>query len=148
MNEAGILMVDDSKLDIELALDAFREAGISTPIHVATGGRAALDYLLGKGEWADRTQHPLPALVVLDLKMPEIDGFEVLRQIKAAPHVRRIPVVILSSSREEEDLARSYDGGANSYITKPSSFKGFGEVAACIHHYWLTLNTAPDLSRI
>ena len=138
-----ILLVDDNRMDIELALDAFREAHLSNRIEVAGGGRQALDYLLGAGAYADRAAYPLPDLILLDLKMPGIDGFEVLRQVKATPLVKRIPVVILTSSREEGDRAMSYDIGANSYLVKPVSFEGFLTVIRKIEDYWLTLNIAP-----
>lgn len=138
-----ILLVDDNRMDIELALDAFREARLSNRIEVAGGGRQALDYLLGAGAYADRAAYPLPDLILLDLKMPGIDGFEVLRQAKATPLVKRIPVIILTSSHEEGDRAMSYDIGANSYLVKPVSFEGFLSVIRKIEDYWLTLNIAP-----
>ncbi|MBK1721326.1 response regulator [Thiocystis violacea] len=143
---ATILIVDDSRMDIELTLDAFREAKLSTRIEVAENGRKALDYLFGVGHYADRDRFPLPDLILLDLKMPGIDGFEVLRQIKEAPLVKRIPTVILTSSREEGDRVFSYDSGANSYLVKPVSFAGFVEVVREIANYWLTLNAGPPLT--
>lgn len=144
MNQpACILLVDDNRMDVELALDAFREAHLSNHIEVASGGQQALDYLFGAGDYNNRTLHPLPALILLDLKMPGIDGFEVLRQVKSTPLVKRIPVVILTSSHEEGDRAMSYDIGANSYLVKPVSFEGFLAVVGKIEDYWLTLNIAP-----
>lgn len=144
-NSACILLVDDNRMDIELSLDAFREAHLSNRIEVAGGGRQALDYLLGAGDYGDRTTYPLPDLILLDLKMPGVDGFEVLRQVKATPLVKRIPVIILTSSHEEGDRAMSYDIGANSYLVKPVSFEGFLNVIRQIEDYWLTLNIAPPL---
>jgi CheY-like chemotaxis protein len=114
-------------------------------VHVASGGRAALDYLLGRGEYADRSLHPLPDLVLLDLKMPEIDGFEVLRQFKSVSPQRRIPTIVLTSSKEEGDRALSYDLGANSYLVKPVSFAGFLEVVRRIDDYWISLNVPPPV---
>lgn len=138
-----VLLVDDNAMDIELTLDAFREAGHADLLRVAPGGREALDYLFGRGEFADRGLHPLPDLLLLDLKMPAVDGAEVLRQVKSAPGLKRIPVVILTSSKEEGDRAMSYDLGANSYLVKPISYEGFVEVARTIGTYWLGLNVAP-----
>ncbi|MBE0434604.1 MAG: response regulator [Methylomicrobium sp.] len=144
-NEAIILLVDDNRMDIELALDAFHEARLINRIHTASSGREALDYLFGRGDYGVRKRYPLPDLILLDLKMPGIDGFDVLKQIKTAPLIKRIPVVILTSSREEGDRALSYDIGANSYLVKPVSFSGFIEVIKQIENYWLSLNIGPPL---
>lgn len=140
---AHILLVEDNHMDVELTLDAFHEARLGNTVSVAVNGGQALDYLFGRGEYADRAQHPLPDIVLLDLKMPGIDGFEVLRQIKAAPILKRIPVIILTSSKEEGDRALSYDNGANSYLVKPVSFEGFLQVVQKVGEYWLTINVAP-----
>jgi CheY-like chemotaxis protein len=137
---AHILLVEDSSLDVELTLDAFNERRLANSVHVARNGQEALDYLHGQGEYADRQTHPLPDLILLDLKMPGMDGTEVLRRIKQTPLLRRIPVVILSSSKEEGDRAVTYDSGANSYLVKPVSFEGFLEVVRRIDDYWITLN--------
>lgn len=145
MNKPAILLVDDNRMDVELAIDAFREANFSNRVEVVGSGQQALDYLFGRDAYADRASHPLPALVLLDLKMPGVDGFEVLRRIKEEPMLRRIPVVILTSSREEGDRARSYDIGANSYLLKPVSFTNFIEVVKQLKAYWMTLNVAPPL---
>ena len=140
---AHILLVEDNRMDIELTLDAFREARLLNEIHVAPNGQTALDYLFGRGQYTDREAHPLPNLILLDLKLPGIDGFEVLRQLKATPVLKRLPVVILTSSKEEGDRALSYDIGANSYLVKPVSFDGFLDVVRLIEGYWLSLNVAP-----
>ena len=140
---AHILLVEDNRMDVELTLDAFKEARLANTVTVARNGQEALDYLFGRGEFADRDAHPLPNLVLLDLKLPGIDGFEVLRQLKATPILKRLPVVVLTSSKEEGDRALSYDIGANSYLVKPLSFEGFLEVVAKIADYWITLNIAP-----
>jgi CheY-like chemotaxis protein len=137
---AHILLVEDNRMDIELTLDAFRERRLRNTIHSASNGQAALDYLMGAGKFADRAAYPLPDLILLDLKMPVMDGHEVLRRIKQTPSVKRIPVIVLSSSKEEGDLAMSYDTGANSYLVKPVSFEGFVEVVGRIDDYWLSLN--------
>lgn len=145
MKTAHILLVEDNRMDVELTLDAFREARLTNTVHVASGGRAALDYLLGRGEYADRSLHPLPDLVLLDLKMPGIDGFEVLRQFKSVSPQRRIPTIVLTSSKEEGDRALSYDLGANSYLVKPVSFAGFLDVVRRIDDYWISLNVPPPV---
>ncbi len=140
---AHILLIEDNRMDIELTLDAFREAHLKNIIHVTKNGQEALDYLFGRDQFSDRETHPLPGLILLDLKLPGIDGFEVLRQIKATPLLKRLPVIVLTSSKEEGDRALSYDIGANSYLVKPVSFDGFLGVIRQIEGYWLTLNVAP-----
>jgi len=141
--EAHILLVEDNRMDVELTLDAFEQARLGNTVHVARDGQEALDYLFGRAEYAERDEYPLPDLILLDLKMPGIDGHEVLRRIKAAPVLKRTPVVVLSSSREEGDRAMSYDNGANSYLVKPVSFEGFLKVVQEIGDYWLSLNVRP-----
>jgi CheY-like chemotaxis protein len=140
---AHILLVEDNRLDIELTLDAFQEARLGNTLHVAKNGEEALAYLFGQGQYADREHYPLPDIVLLDLKMPGIDGFEVLRQIKGTSELKRLPVIILTSSQEEGDLALSYDCGANSYLVKPVSFEGFLKVVQQVQDYWLVLNVGP-----
>ncbi|MDD4922727.1 MAG: response regulator [Bacteroidales bacterium] len=143
---AQILLVEDNNMDVILTLDAFREAKLKNVIHVAKNGQEALDYLFGNGKFTNREENPIPSLILLDLKMPGIDGFEVLRQIKNAEILKRIPVIILTSSREEGDRTLSYDIGANSYLLKPVSFDGFVEVVKKIDDYWFSLNiTAPGI---
>lgn len=145
-NPAHILLVEDSQMDIILTLDAFKEAKLKNIVNVAHDGEEALDYLFGRNKYADRTLYPIPNLILLDLKMPGIDGFEVLRQIKTTETLKRIPVVILTSSKEEGDRTLSYDIGANSYLLKPVSFDGFTDVVKKIDDYWFTLNIgAPDV---
>jgi len=140
---ANILLVEDNRMDAELTLDAFHEAKLLNAVHVAPNGQEALDYLFGRGMYADRKKFPMPNLVLLDLKLPGVDGFEVLRQVKSTPRLKRLPVVILTSSKEEGDRALSYDSGANSYLVKPVSFEGFLNVVRQIEGYWLSLNVAP-----
>jgi len=140
---ARILLVDDNASDVELALDAFGEVRLANHVDVARSGSEALDRLFGRSRRPHGGRDPLPDLILLDLKMPGIDGFEVLRQVKAAPILRRIPVVILTSSREEGDRAMSYDTGANSYLVKPVSFEGMLEIVRKIAGYWLTINVGP-----
>jgi CheY-like chemotaxis protein len=140
---AHILLVEDNRMDVELTLDAFREAKLLNTIHVAANGQEALDYMFGRGQYADRNAFPLPNLILLDLKLPGVDGFEVLRQVKSTSILKRLPVIILTSSKEEGDRAMSYDCGANSYLVKPVSFDGFINVVRQIEGYWLSLNVAP-----
>jgi CheY-like chemotaxis protein len=143
---AQILLVEDNQMDVVLTLDAFREAKLINKVNVTRDGQEALDYLFGQGKFANRTLFPIPNLILLDLKMPGIDGFEVLRKIKGTDKLKRIPVVILTSSREEGDRALCYDIGANSYLLKPVSFEGFTDVVKKIDDYWFTLNiNAPGI---
>lgn len=138
-----ILLVEDNRLDVELTLDAFRESGLLNEVHVAVNGQEAIDYLFGQGRYTDRGLHPRPDLILLDLKLPGLDGFEVLRRIKGEDILRRIPVIILTSSKEEADRAMSYDIGANSYLLKPVRFEDFIKVIRQIEGYWLLLNVGP-----
>lgn len=140
-----ILLVEDNVFDIELTLDAFREAELEDNLFVVRSGQEALNYLFGRGTFSDRQKYPLPDLVLLDLKMPGISGHEVLDQIKSTDHLKRLPVVILTSSKEDSDLIKSYDNGANSYLVKPVSANGFLQVVEQINQYWLKLNiTSPQ----
>jgi len=145
---AHILLVEDNRMDVELTLDAFKEARLLNTIYVSPNGQDALDYLFGRGKYADRIAYPIPNLVLLDLKLPGVDGFEVLRQVKSAPILKRLPVIILTSSKEEGDRALTYDIGANSYIVKPVSFSGFLDVIKQIEGYWISLNVAPPEGNI
>jgi CheY-like chemotaxis protein len=140
---AHILLIEDNRMDVELTLDAFSEARLLNSVHVVPNGEEALDYLFGRGKYTDRNSYPLPHLILLDLKMPGIDGFEVLRRIKATPILKRLPVIILTSSIDEGDRALSYDNGANSYLVKPVSFEGFMDIIRQIEGYWLSLNVGP-----
>ena len=140
---AHILLVEDNRMDVELTLDAFREARLGNTIHVCGNGQQALDYLYGRETYTDRTRYPLPDLILLDLKLPGVNGHEVLRQIKSEPLIKRIPVVILTSSREDGDRALSYDLGVNSYLVKPVSFENFLQIVREASTYWLVVNVSP-----
>jgi CheY-like chemotaxis protein len=143
----NILLVEDNKMDEVLTLDAFNEARLQNDVHVVRNGEKALNYLLGEGEYADRDVYPLPDLILLDIKLPGITGHEVLAKIKKTPGVKRIPVIVLTSSKEEADLELSYDLGVNSYLVKPVSFDGFLSVVRQINTYWFELNTIPEVNR-
>ena len=143
--EAIILLVEDNPMDVELIMDAFKEARLGNRIQVARDGREALDYLFGRGDYADRHQYPVPHIVLLDLKLPGIDGHEVLKQVKQAKGLKRLPIIILTSSKDEGDRAMSYDNGANSYLVKPVSFEDFIDVVKKVSEYWLVLNVEPPV---
>jgi CheY-like chemotaxis protein len=137
-----VLLVDDSPRDRELVIEALDYCNLANGVVALRDGAEALDYLLARGEFADRTD-PLPAVVLLDLKMPKVDGLEVLREIKATPALRFIPVVMMTSSREEQDLIRSYELGVNAYVVKPVNFQDFVEAVKQIGAFWAILNEAP-----
>ncbi|MFP2932110.1 response regulator [Pyxidicoccus sp. 3LG] len=142
-SERPILLVEDNPDDVDLTLRAFKRAGITRPVEVAEDGVEALDYLFGQGAFASRAGQPPPVVVLLDLKLPRMDGHEVLRRIRADPRTRLLPVVILTSSVEETDLVRGYGGGCNSYVRKPVSYTEFVEAARQLGLYWLVLNHEP-----
>jgi len=137
-----ILLVEDDPLDEELTLRALHKSNVLNPVVVAHDGEEALDYLFGRGKYADPAP-PLPQVVLLDLKLPKIEGLEVLRSLRAAARTRLLPVVILSSSNEEQDLLTSYELGANSYVRKPVDFTEFLEAARQLGLYWLVVNQGP-----
>lgn len=137
-----ILLVDDSPRDIELALNALAENSLANEVVVLRDGVEALDYLYRRGPFADRVVGN-PAVVLLDLKMPRVDGIEVLRQIKTDPQLRMIPVVVMTSSREEQDLVTSYRLGVNAYIVKPVKFPEFVEAVKLVGAFWAVINEPP-----
>lgn len=137
-----ILLVDDSVRDTEMALDALAEYHLSNEVFTLRDGAEALDYLHRRGAFAGRTNGQ-PAVVLLDLKMPKADGLEVLRQMKGDPKLKRIPVVVMTSSREEQDLIKSYDLGANAYVVKPVNFQQFADAIRQVGAFWAVLNEPP-----
>jgi CheY-like chemotaxis protein len=141
-----ILLVEDNPSDIGLTQRALAKSRIANDLVIAKDGQEALDYLFGAGVYAGRDVSDLPALVLLDLKLPGVDGLEVLRRIRADDRTRRLPVVILTSSKEEADVAQSYDLGANSYIRKPVDFTQFVEAIQHLGLYWLVMNEPPPLN--
>lgn len=136
-----ILLVEDNPADAELTLRALRKNNLANYVHLARDGEEALDFLFCRGAYAARTA--MPDLILLDLKLPKVDGLEVLQEVKASPRTRAIPVVILSSSKEERDLVRSYRLGVNSYIQKPINFAEFQDVVRQLGMYWLLMNSKP-----
>ena len=148
MNSKIILLVEDNPSDVGLTQRALAKSHVSNELVVAEDGQEALDYLFGAGAHAGRDVTELPALVLLDLKLPKVDGLQVLRQIRADDRTRRLPVVILTTSKEEQDVAQSYDLGANSYIRKPVDFTQFAQAVEHLGLYWLVLNeSAPPKVR-
>ena len=135
-----ILLVEDNPDDAKLTLRAFKRNNMLNPIVVARDGVEALDFLFARGAYAERAGKPLPTLIVLDLKLPKLDGLGVLKAIRGDERTRLIPVVILTSAKEEQDLVHSYSLGANSYVRKPVDFAGFMEAAKLIDIYWLMTN--------
>jgi two-component system response regulator len=138
-----ILLVEDNPDDVELALSALRKARLANQIHVALDGAAALEFLFGSGESGDQALAITPRIILLDLKLPKVDGLEVLQRIKRDPRTRHIPVIVMTSSREERDVFESYELGVNSYIVKPVDFIQFREVVKQLGLYWLVINHPP-----
>lgn len=141
----SILLVEDDPNDVLLIQRAFRKIGSEVPLHVVEDGNQAVAWLSGEGELADRDRHPQPDLVLLDLKLPRFSGFEVLQWLRAQPGLRRLPVVVLTGSREPSDVNRAFDLGANSYLFKPVGFDGLLEIVRALDLYWLTYNERPGL---
>lgn len=143
MNSKVILLIEDNPSDIGLTERALLKNNINNKLVVAQDGQEGLDYLFSAGKYAGNGETALPVLVLLDLKLPKLDGLEVLRQVRANPRTHRIPMVILTSSREEQDIAAGYDLGVNSYIRKPVDFLQFAEVIRQLGLYWLVINESP-----
>jgi CheY-like chemotaxis protein len=138
-----ILMADDDEDDRELARQAMERGRPSSELRFVEDGEELLDYLLRRGRYADPKSAPRPALILLDLNMPRLDGREALRALKSHAALKHIPVIVLTTSKAEEDILRSYDLGANCYIPKPVTFEGFGEVMEVLDRHWLQLATLP-----
>jgi CheY-like chemotaxis protein len=143
MNEIEILLVEDNQDDLEMALRALGKANLANHIHVARDGAEAIEFIFGEGAHAGRKIEHGPKVILLDLKLPKIDGLEVLKRIKTDPRTKPIPVVVLTSSREQRDMVESYNLGVNSYIVKPVNFESFAKAVAELGMYWLLLNQSP-----
>jgi two-component system response regulator len=144
-NEVEILLVEDDEMDAEITIRALRRGKVANGIVHLTDGAQALDFLFCEGEYAGRDIHNTPKLIMLDLKMPKVDGIEVLERIKSDPLLKKIPVVILTSSKEHPDVNRCYELGANSYIVKPVGFDGFMDAISQSGMYWMLINQPPDI---
>jgi CheY-like chemotaxis protein len=146
MNTSVILLVEDSPDDATLIRRAFQKTNLMNPIQLVEDGEEAIAYLSGAGPFADRGRFPLPALVMLDIKLPRRSGLEVLEWVRSAPGLKRLPVVMLTSSREQIDVNRAYDLGVNSYLTKPVAFEALVEMVTRVNLYWVLLNEPPDIN--
>lgn len=140
-----ILMVEDEPNDVLLMQRAFLKAKLANPIQVAEQGETAVAYLSGQTPYGDRGRFPLPALMLLDLKLPRMSGFEVLVWLRQQPLLKRLPVVVLTSSKESRDINRAYELGANSYLVKPVDFDDLLETAKMLNHYWFLLCARPEI---
>jgi two-component system, response regulator len=143
MQNAMILLVEDNPDDEALTLRALKKNNIGNDVFVVRDGAEALDFLFCTNDYADRDPHQMPQLVLLDIRLPKMDGLEVLRHLRADKRMRLIPVVMLTSSNEEQDLVQSYESGANSYVRKPIDFPQFVEAIRQLGMYWLVLNETP-----
>jgi CheY-like chemotaxis protein len=143
LNPADLMLIEDNPEDLELALLALREANPLSRIHVARDGAEALEFIFCEGAYADRQITDTPRVILLDLKLPKIDGLEVLKRIKGDPRTQKIPVVVLTSSKEQRDVVESYELGVNSYIVKPVNFERFTEAVRELGLYWQLLNQPP-----
>jgi CheY-like chemotaxis protein len=143
-DEIDILIVEDNPHDLELTLRALRKRGLVNRITTLMDGADALDFLFARGAWAHRDAADTPAVVFLDLKLPKIDGIEVLRQLKADERTRTIPIVVVTSSAEDRDRLESYSLGVNSFVVKPIEFEAFMKTIADLGFYWLAVNRRPD----
>ncbi len=146
MNDKVVLLVEDSDDDVELTLRSFKKHELLNKIVVARNGEQALDYLFIRGAFSQRDKTEMPVLILLDLKLPKVDGIEVLRQIRSHPNTKCIPVVVLTTSSQMKDKRDSYTEGANSYIQKPVDFELFMNVTKQLGLYWLTVNDPPPLN--
>ncbi len=142
-----ILLVEDSPEDLELTCRALKNANLGNHIHIARDGAEALDFIFCEGPHAERRIEDTPKMILLDLKLPKVDGLEVLQRIKGDPRTKHIPVVVLTSSKEQADIVKSYALGVNSYIVKPVNFEGFSAAVQELGMYWLLLNQPPKLEK-
>lgn len=148
MDNKTILLVEDNPDDIDLLLLIFKKNNIKNEVKIVNDGAEALDFLFGKSNYAGRDLNHMPTIILLDLKLPKIDGLEVLRKLRENELTKLLPVIILTSSKEEYDLTMGYNLGANSYIRKPVDFNQFSNTISILGRYWLSLNQSPPNSRI
>lgn len=142
-----IMLVEDNPHDLEMTLRALQKAKIANEVHVARDGAEALDFVFGEGAFAGRDVSQHPKVILLDLKLPKVDGLDVLKRIKGDARTKAIPVVVLTSSREQRDVVESYQLGVNSYIVKPVNFESFADAVKQLGLYWLLLNQPPQTNR-
>jgi CheY-like chemotaxis protein len=143
MSAPAILLVEDDPHSVFFFEHSMKRLALANPLAVATDGRMAMDYLEGAGEFSDRQKHPLPGLMLLDLKLPHLSGFEVLRQLRRRPETATLIVLVLTSSASDEDIAQAYAAGANGYLVKPSRLEDLEELVGAIKVFWLTHNHPP-----
>jgi len=143
MSQKMIMVVEDNPDDEELTLRALRQAKIANEIVVTRDGNEALEFVFGTGQYAGRDLDRMPAVILLDLKLPKLNGLEVLKRLRSDPRTKLIPVVVLTSSSEDEDMLRSYQVGANSYVRKPVEFASFANAVSQLGMYWMLLNETP-----
>jgi CheY-like chemotaxis protein len=141
----AVLLVEDDDNDFFFMERSFKQARIGNPMKRVRDGEEAIEYLRGDGVYADREEHPLPTLILLDLKMPRRNGFEVILWVRAQAGLKRLPLVVLTSSREDPDINRAYELGANTYLVKPVKFEGLVEMMKALNFYWLVLAEKPTL---
>jgi CheY-like chemotaxis protein len=146
-DRAVILLAEDREDDILLIKKAFERGAIDNPVQVVRDGEEAMNYLAGEGRYSNREEYPLPDLILVDLKMPKVDGFELVKWIRRQPGFSKIPVVVLTSSDAIRDVNRAYALGANSFLVKPLDFENFVESAKALKKYWLTMNKPPTAAR-
>ena len=146
MSNSIILLVEDDPNDQILINRAIKKANILNPVHVLDDGEKAIQYLSGEGIYSDRTEYPLPILILLDLKMPKKSGLEVIEFVKDKPMIKRIPIVVLTSSKESTDVNKAFDLGVNSYLVKPVKFEDLVEIISNVGLYWILMNENPDVA--
>lgn len=144
LNEVEILLVEDNPYDVELTLTALKEKNLTNKVHVLNDGAEALEFIFATGAHVQRNIKNAPKVILLDLKLPKVNGFEVLRRVKSDERTKKIPVVVLTSSQEERDIVESYNLGVNSYIVKPVDFNKFIDAVAKLSLYWVLLNRPPQ----
>lgn len=146
LKEGGILLVEDDSNDILFIKRAFRRSKLENPMNIVRDGDEAVAYLSGEGDYSNRNVYPLPSMILLDLKLPRRSGLEVLEWLRQQPILKRIPVVILTSSKENIDINRAYDIGVNSYLLKPVDYNALNEMIGILNAFWLKLNCYPSIA--